>query len=78
MAIQKETEISQMDYVLPSEHESVINIQGVDIALGFPDVFNFEWIGQKDVMDQLLASWIVITDDDIPLNPRLIGKQGVG
>jgi MoxR-like ATPase len=71
-------EIHQMSYSLPSEHESTINIQGVDIALGFPDVFKFEWIGQRDVMDQLLASWIVINDDDIPLNPRLIGKPGVG
>lgn len=67
-----------MSYSLPSEHESTINIQGVDIALGFPDVFNFEWIGQRDVMDQLLAAWMVIDDDDIPLNPRLIGKPGVG
>lgn len=63
---------------LPSEHESVINIQGVDIALGFPDVFNFEWIGQRDVMSQLLAAWMVIDSNDIPLNPRLIGKPGVG
>lgn len=67
-----------MNYSLPSEHESVINIQGVEIALGFPDKFNFEWIGQKDVMDQLLAAWLVIDKDDIPLNPRLIGKPGVG
>lgn len=67
-----------MSYSLPSEHESIIDIQGVEIALGFPDVFNFEWIGQPDVMEQLLASWMVINDDDIPLNPRLIGKPGVG
>lgn len=67
-----------MSYSLPSEHESSINIQGVDIALGFPDIFKFEWIGQNDVMDQLLAAWIVINEDDIPLNPRLIGKPGVG
>lgn len=67
-----------MNYSLPSEHESSINIQGVQIALGFPDKFNFEWIGQKDVMDQLLAAWLVIDRDDIPLNPRLIGKPGVG
>lgn len=63
---------------LPSEHESRVNIQGVEIALGFPDEFNFEWIGQRDVMDQLLAAWLVIDKDDIPLNPRLIGKPGVG
>lgn len=67
-----------MSYSLPSEHESRINIQGVEIALGFPDQFNFEWIGQRDVLDQLLAAWLVIDKSDIPLNPRLIGKPGVG
>lgn len=67
-----------MNYSLPSEHESRINIQGVEIALGFPDEFNFQWIGQRDVLDQLLAAWLVIDEKDIPLNPRLIGKPGVG
>jgi MoxR-like ATPase len=62
----------------PSEHESRINIEGVEIALGFPDVFTFQWIGQKDVMDQLLAAWLVVDKDDIPLSPRIIGKPGVG
>lgn len=61
-----------------SDHFSHVNIQGIDIALGLPDEFTFEWIGQKDVLDQLLASWMVIDDKDIPLNPRLIGKPGVG
>lgn len=63
---------------LSSEHESRINIQGVEIALGFPDEFQFEWIGQKDVLEQLLAAWLVIDKHDLPLNPRLIGKPGVG
>jgi len=66
------------DFPLPSEHESRVNIQGVEIALGFPDEFKFEWIGQRDVLDQLLAAWLVIDKNDIPLNPRLIGKPGVG
>lgn len=60
------------------QHENRITIQGVEIALGFPDEFQFEWIGQQDVMDQLLAAWLVIDPKDIPLNPRLIGKPGVG
>lgn len=64
--------------VSPSEHESRVTIQGVEIALGFPDEFRFEWVGQRDVLDQLLASWLVIDPQDIPLNPRLIGKPGVG
>ncbi len=67
-----------MDYSLPSEHETIINIQGVEIALGFPDELNFQWIGQKDVLDQLLAAWLVIDPLDTPLNPRLVGKPGVG
>lgn len=67
-----------MNSKIPSEHESHVNIQGIDIALGFPDEFKFEWIGQRDVMDQLLAAWLVIDKNDIPLNPRLIGKPGVG
>lgn len=67
-----------MDKTPSSEHESRINIQGVEIALGFPDEFAFHWIGQHDVLDQLLAAWLVIDPSDIPLNPRLIGKPGVG
>src|SRR5580700_4485320 len=67
-----------MSYTPPSEHESRISIQGVEIALGFPDEFSFQWIGQRDVLDQLLAAWLVIDQNDIPLNPRIIGKPGVG
>lgn len=55
-----------------------VTLQGVELALGFPDEFAFQWIGQEDVMNQLLAAWLVIAPDDIPLNPRLIGKPGVG
>ncbi len=61
-----------------SEHESRITIDGVEIALGFPDEFPFHWVGQQDVLDQLLAAWLVVDQNDIPLNPRLIGKPGVG
>lgn len=67
-----------MTDTIPSEHESRVNIQGIEIALGFPDEFKFEWIGQRDVLEQLLAAWLVIDKNDIPLNPRLIGKPGVG
>ena len=67
-----------MKFNLHSDHETRVNIQGVEISLGFPDVMPVNWIGQKDVLDQLLAAWLVIDDKDIPLNPRLIGKPGVG
>jgi MoxR-like ATPase len=70
--------MNRSDYLTPSEHENRISIDGVEIALGFPDEFPFRWVGQQDVFDQLLASWLVIDKSDIPLNPRLIGKPGVG
>lgn len=60
------------------EQESRIVIQGIEIALACPDQFQFEWVGQQDVLEQLLAAWLVIDEKDLPLNPRLIGKPGVG
>lgn len=61
-----------------SEHTHHITLDGVQISLGFPDQISAEWIGQRDVLDQLLASWLVIDEKDLPLNPRLVGKPGVG
>ena len=29
-------------------------------------------------MRQLLAAWMVVNEQDLPMNPRLIGKPGVG
>lgn len=63
---------------MKNEHDTRIVLQGVEIALGFPDEFNFKWIGQQEIVDQLLAAWLVIDPLDLPLNPRLIGKPGVG
>jgi MoxR-like ATPase len=36
------------------------------------------WVGQESLLKQLLACWLVLDEKDIPLNPRLIGKPGVG
>lgn len=36
------------------------------------------WVGQDEVLRQLLASWLVVDDSDVPMNPRLVGKPGVG
>lgn len=62
----------------PTEQESRVVIQGIELALACPDEFQLHWIGQQDVLEQLLASWLVIDKHDIPLNPRLVGKPGVG
>ncbi|SCA58333.1 Uncharacterized protein AB751O23_AA_00020 [Chlamydiales bacterium SCGC AB-751-O23] len=63
---------------MTDRHMETITMDGVQITLTLPDSLNFNWIGQEDVLKQLLASWLVIDDRDIPLNPRLIGKPGVG
>jgi MoxR-like ATPase len=53
-------------------------IDGIEIYLSQPDIVPMVWVGQDELVTQLLAAWIVIDDNDIPLNPRLIGKPGVG
>jgi len=61
-----------------TEQESRIVIQGIEIALACPDQLTFQWIGQREVLEQLLAAWLLIDAADIPLSPRLVGKPGVG
>lgn len=61
-----------------NQQEDRITIQGIELALACPDTLTYKWVGQEDVMEQLLASWLVIDPRDIPLSPRLIGKPGVG
>src|SRR5579872_4483180 len=53
-------------------------IEGVLLHLGHPDELTTRWVGQEELMRQLLAAWMVVTDGDMPMNPRLIGKPGVG
>ncbi len=56
----------------------IATIEGVDLHLAHPDTIELKWIGNDRVREQLLASWLVIAPGDLPLNPRLIGKPGVG
>jgi len=58
--------------------ERSITIDGVTVYLGQPVVMDQPWIGQTEVLLQLMASWSCIAETDLPLNPRLLGKPGVG
>jgi len=53
-------------------------IDGVEIHLIEPDDVPMAWVGQEELVTQVLAAWMVVGDDDMPLNPRLVGKPGVG
>ena len=55
-----------------------VAIEGVELTLAHPDAIDIKWIGNERVRDQLVASWMKVTDSDLPLSPRLIGKPGVG
>ncbi len=55
-----------------------IQIENVEITLAHPDNLNVKWTGQNDLIRQLMASWTIIDDEDIPLNPRIVGKPGTG
>jgi len=55
-----------------------VTIEDVNLYLSEPDDVAMSWVGQSDLVTQVLASWLVIGDEDLPLSPRLLGKPGVG
>ncbi|MBW2029317.1 MAG: AAA family ATPase [Deltaproteobacteria bacterium] len=55
-----------------------VTIDGVELILSQPDDVPMRWVGQEELVTQVLAAWMVIGDDDLPLSPRLVGKPGVG
>jgi MoxR-like ATPase len=55
-----------------------VTIDGVELTMTQPDEVPMVWVGQEELVTQVLASWIVIGEGDLPLYPRLVGKPGVG
>jgi MoxR-like ATPase len=55
-----------------------ISLEGIELHLAHPDELNVTWVGQEEAMRQLMAAWMVIDERDVPMNPRLLGKPGVG
>ncbi|HEY3309480.1 MAG TPA: AAA family ATPase [Desulfuromonadaceae bacterium] len=55
-----------------------ITIDNISLTLASPVSLPLRWVGQDELLTQLLAAWMVIDERDIPFNPRLIGKPGVG
>src|SRR3954471_10591340 len=56
----------------------IVDIEGVKLHLAHPDELPIRWVGQEEVMRQLLAAWLIVDPMDVPMNPRLLGKPGVG
>lgn len=58
--------------------DRTVEIDGVTLHLMRPEETVPPWIGQREVLLQLLAAWSRFSPRDQPLNPRLLGKPGVG
>ncbi len=58
--------------------ERTVVIEGVTLHLAHPDELPVRWVGQKELLRELLAAWLVVHEKDLPMNPRLLGKPGVG
>jgi len=55
-----------------------VEVEGIRLHLGHPDLIPVNWVGQHETLKQLLAAWSVIDPQDLPMNPRLLGRPGVG
>jgi MoxR-like ATPase len=62
---------------MPKTHKTTI-IDHVEIHLSEPDDLPMEWVGRAELLGQLSAAWMTVDPADVPMNPRLIGKPGVG
>ena len=62
----------------PTSSDATVTLEGVAIHLAHPDELPIKWVGQEDTLRQLLAAWSLADPKDVPMNPRLLGKPGVG
>ena len=60
------------------DEQGYVEIRGVRLKLADPYRGGGQWIGQSEILMQLLACWIKVDDADLPLTPRLSGPPGVG
>ncbi|HEV8540590.1 MAG TPA: AAA family ATPase [Nitrospiraceae bacterium] len=53
-------------------------VDGVTLRLAQPLDASLEWVGEREILKQLLACWLVIDRQDLPLSPRITGQPGIG
>lgn len=61
----------------PSSHRTH-QIDGVVLHLAQPMARTQDWIGNREILKQLLACWLVVDPQDLPLSPRVTGPPGIG
>jgi MoxR-like ATPase len=55
-----------------------LQVDQVSLRAARPLPLKQEWIGEEDILRQLLACWVVVDERDVPLSPRIVGPPGVG
>jgi MoxR-like ATPase len=58
--------------------ENIVRMGGVALRLSMPNDSTEKWIGQQEILKQLLACWLVVDEKDHPLTPRRVGAPGIG
>ncbi len=58
--------------------KQTIIIDGVTLNLSKPDITEPNWIGQDEVLKQIHACWLILSEKDHPLSPRITGMPGTG
>ncbi len=53
-------------------------IDNVELILSHQLDSKANWIGQIEPQRQLLACWLKVSENDLPLTPRIIGYPGIG
>ncbi len=55
-----------------------VEIEGVSLQLSGRTDSDQAWIGQAEVLRQLLACWMLVAEEDVSLSPRIVGPPGIG
>ena len=53
-------------------------VDGVTVRLAQAITSTQEWIGTRETLKQLLACWLIVDRQDLPLSPRITGRPGIG
>ena len=67
-----------MDHPAATPDRPTAQVHGLSLSLAQPLPAGEEWIGEREILRQLMACWLVLDAKDLPLSPRITGPPGIG
>lgn len=64
--------------ILVDKEKDSAQIGNMTVRLAKEYEVDANWMGNDLASHQLRAAWLRMSEDDLPMNPRLVGKPGVG